>query len=75
MRKKENHSPKRARGDFQKYMRALSPRSVLDHPNVEAWEAAGRATLLVALGVLALQYYFLHVYVEILSLPAVTVFT
>jgi hypothetical protein len=68
-------SPKRARGDFQKYMRALSPRSVLDHPNVEAWEAAGRATLLVALGVLALQYYFLHVYVEILSLPAVTVFT
>ena len=75
MRKKENHSPKRARGDFRKYMRALSPTSAFDHPNVEAWHAAGRATLLVALGVLALQYYFLHVYVEILSLPAVTVFT
>jgi hypothetical protein len=55
-------------------MRALSPRSAFDHPNAEAWRAAGRATLLAALGVLALQYYFLHVYVEILSLPAVTVF-
>ena len=71
----EKNPPKRARGDFRKYMRALSPTSALDHPNVEAWEAAGRATLLVALGVLALQYYFLHVYVEILSLPAVTIFT
>ena len=75
MRKKEDHPPKRARGDFQRYMRALSPTSAFDHPNIEAWQAAGRATLLVALGVLALQYYFLHVYVEILSLPAVTVFT
>src|SRR2546429_341170 len=39
MRKKENHSPKRARGDFSIYMRALSPRSAFYHPNVEAWEA------------------------------------
>jgi len=68
-------SPKRARGDFRKYMRALSPTSAFDHPNAEAWRTAGRATLLAALGVLALQYYFLHVYVQILSLPAVTVFT
>jgi hypothetical protein len=74
MRKKENHR-KRERGDFGIYMRALSPTSVFDHPNAEAWRAAGRATLLAALGVLALQYYFLRVYVEILSLPAVTVFT
>jgi len=75
VRKIEKKSLKRARGDFRSYMRALSPRSAFDHPNVEAWQAAGRATLLVALGVLALQYYFLHVYVEILSLPAITVFT
>ena len=75
MRKKENHSLKRARGDFSSYMRALSPTRAFDHPNVEAWQAAGRATLLVALGVLALQYYSLHVYVKILSLPAITVFT
>lgn len=71
----KKNSPRRARGDFRSYMRALSPRSALDHPNVEAWQAAARAALLVALGVSALQYYFLHVYVEILSLPALTVFT
>jgi hypothetical protein len=56
-------------------MRALSPTSALDHPNVEAWQVAARAALLVTLGVSALQYYFLDVYVQILSLPAITVFT
>ena len=68
-------SPKRARGDFRKYMRALSPSSALEHPNVKAWRLGGRASLLVALGFSALQYYMLHVYVTILSLPAVVVFT
>ena len=71
----KKNSPKRARGDFRKYMRALSPRSAFDHPNVEAWQVAARAALLVTLGVSALQYYFFDVYVQILSLPAITVFT
>jgi hypothetical protein len=75
VRKTEKNSLKRARGDFRSYMRALSPRSAFDDPNVEAWQVAARAALLVALGVSALQYYFLRVCVEILSLPAVTVFT
>jgi len=75
MRKKEKDSPKRARGDFRLYMRALSPRGPLEEANVETWQVVGRGTLLVALGACALQYYFLHVCAQILSLPAVVVFT
>jgi hypothetical protein len=75
MRKEEKHSPKRARGDFRLYMRALSPRGLLEEANVEIWRLVGRGTLLVALGASALQYHLLHVYVEILSLPALVVMT
>jgi hypothetical protein len=56
-------------------MRALSPRGLLEEANVEIWRLVGRGTLLVALGASALQYHLLHVYVEILSLPALVVMT
>lgn len=42
--------------------------------SVARWRAVGRATLLLVLGYSAVQYYFFSVFVEILSLPGITVF-
>ena len=39
------------------------------------WRTAGRAVLFSLLTYAALQYYFLHVFVEIYALPSLTTFT
>lgn len=59
----------RKKPEFWPYMRALSPMGALARIDIKAWRVAARASLLIALGVSALHYYTLHVYVQILSLP------
>ena len=54
---------------FAQYMSTLSVPSVLIRVDAKSWRIVGRGTLLLALAVSALQYYTLHVYVQVLSLP------
>lgn len=60
--------------DARQYVRALSFESGRNLPSVARWRHAGQATLLVLLGFSALQFYFMHIFIEILSLPSLTVF-
>jgi hypothetical protein len=46
-----------------------------DSPSVRRWKLAARATMGTALVYSALQYYFITVFMEIDSLPGITVFT
>ena len=55
-------------------MRELDAKSGRDLASVKGWRLAGQVTLFLLLGYSAFQLYFLHVFVEILSLPGVTVF-
>lgn len=63
-----------SRADVRRYIAHRTARSVDDIPSVRFWRLAGRATLFGVLVYAGLQYYFLHVFVEILSLPSVTTF-
>lgn len=65
----------RTREDVRRYISEASTKSARDDLSIRRWQVAGRATLLVVLGYSVLQYYFLTVFVEILSLPDTTVFT
>ena len=65
----------RTREDVGRYISEASTKSARDDLGIRRWQVAGRATLLVVLGYSVLQYYFLTVFVEILSLPDTTVFT
>lgn len=64
----------RTREDARRYVHALAHKSGRDLPSVARWRRAGQVTLFVLLGYSALQFYFLNVFVEILSLPSLTVF-
>ena len=64
----------RNREEIRRYIEARAARSVEDLPSVQLWRLAGQATLLTLLVYAALQYYFLHVFVEIYSLPSLTTF-
>ena len=65
----------RNREEIRRYIQERTPRSVEDLPSVRFWRRAGQASLLTLLVYAALQYYFLHVFVEIYSLPSLTTFT
>jgi hypothetical protein len=56
----------------QRFIDAAWPRNPLDEPRVRYWRAAGRTTLLILLASSGLQYYFLDVYLTIMTLPRVT---
>lgn len=64
----------RTREDTRRYVRGLDSKSGRNLPSVKRWRRAGQVTLLLLLGYSAFQLYFLGVFVEILSLPGVTVF-
>lgn len=64
----------RSREDVRRYIAERGARSVDDDPSVRFWRLAGRATLVTLMVYAALQYYFLHVFVEIYSLPSLTTF-
>lgn len=64
----------RNREEIRRYIEARTPRSIEDLPSVHVWRFAGRASLTAVLVYAALQYYFLHVFVEIYSLPSLTTF-
>jgi hypothetical protein len=66
----------RTREDVRDYINGLYIRgSGRDLPSVRRWRLAARATMGTALLYAALQYYFISVFIEIMSLPAITVFT
>ena len=44
-------------------------------PSVQRWRLAARATMGTVLLYAGLQYYFITVFIEIMSLPGITVFT
>lgn len=60
--------------DARRYVQALSFISGRNLPSVASWRLAARATLLVLLAFSGLQFYFMNVFIEILSLPSMTVF-
>ena len=64
----------RNREEIRRYIEARASRSIEDIPSVYVWRFAGRASLMALLVYAALQYYFLHVFVEIYSLPSLTTF-
>jgi hypothetical protein len=64
----------RNREDTRRYVRSLDPKNARNLPSVKRWRRAGQVTLLLLLGYSAFQLYFLSIFVEILSLPGVTVF-
>lgn len=65
----------RNREEVRRYIEARAARSVDDLPSVRFWRTAGRTVLFGLLTYAALQYYFLHVFVEIYALPSLTTFT
>ena len=65
----------RSREDVRRYIAARGARSVEDDPSVRFWRLAGRVVLFGLLTYAGLQYYFLHVFVEIYALPSLTTFT
>ena len=64
----------RSREEVRRYIEERTARSVDELPSVRFWRLAGRATLITLMVYAALQYYFLHVFVEIMALPALTTF-
>lgn len=71
---KQDEQVLRTREDVRRYIAKRLASISLDDAVVKGWRAVGRAVLLLVLGYSAVQYYMLTVYVEILSLPEVTVF-
>lgn len=65
----------RSRAEVRRYIEARGARRIEDDPSVRFWRLAGRASLVTLLVYATLQYYFLHVFVEIYSLPSLTTFT
>jgi hypothetical protein len=75
----DEHDPKFARlptrEDVRRYLDAVAARNAARH--ADTWRrqrVVRRATLLLALCCSILQYYFLSIGVEIVSLPSFTVF-
>jgi hypothetical protein len=65
----------RTRADIRDYINGLYIRgNGRDLPSVRRWKLAARATMGTLLLYSALQYYFLTVFIEIDSLPGITVF-
>ena len=64
----------RNREEIRRYISQRTAVSAEDLPSVRFWRRASQATLVVLLVYAALQYYFLHVFVEIYSLPSLTTF-
>jgi hypothetical protein len=66
--------PIRTREDVREYLKEIAARKASDDPSVQRWKMAKHATLLVVLSAAFLQYYFLDVALQIMSLRAVTYF-
>ena len=66
--------PAREAVEARRFIEAAWPRNPLDEPGVRFWRAAGRVTLAVLLGFSVMQYYFFHVHVTIMAMPALIVF-
>jgi hypothetical protein len=64
----------RNREEVRRYIAQRTSRSVEDMPSVQLWRLAGRAMLGTLVTYAAYQYYMLHVFVEILSLPSTITF-
>ena len=58
----------RTREDVSEYLKEISARKAGDDPSVQRWKAAKRVTLLVTLSAAFLQYYFMDVALQIMSL-------
>jgi hypothetical protein len=71
---KKNSPVIRSREDMRRYLGELALKKAGDVPSVQAWQRMRQATMFLLLAGAALQYYFLSVYLEILSLPGVVVF-
>jgi hypothetical protein len=64
----------RTRDDARQHVHALALKRGRTLPGVARWRRAAQATLVVLLSFSALQFYFMTVFIEILSLPGLTVF-
>jgi hypothetical protein len=60
--------------DARRYIDSLLSQSGRDLPSVARWRRASKVTLVVLLGFSVLQFYFMNVFIEILSMSSVTVF-
>ena len=58
----------RTREDVREVLEEISARKASDDPSVQRWKAAKRVTLLVTLSAAFLQYYFMDVALQIMSL-------
>lgn len=64
----------RTREDVREYVKEVSARKASDDPSVQRWKMAKRVTLLVTLSAAFLQYYFMDVGLQIMSLRELTYF-
>jgi hypothetical protein len=64
----------RTREDVREVLKEISARKAGDDPSVQRWKTAKRVTLLVVLSAAFLQYYFLDVALQIMSLREMTYF-
>jgi len=65
----------RTRGELQQYIEQLEATKAQDLPSVRRWAAAKRWVLATLLVFAVLQFYFLDVFLKIMSLGGVTVLT
>lgn len=64
----------RTREDVRAVLKEISARKAGDDPSVQRWKAAKRVTLLVVLSAAFLQYYFMDVALQIMSLRDLVLF-
>jgi hypothetical protein len=60
--------------DARRYIDALSSKRGRDLPSVARWRRASHVTLFVLVAFSGIQLYFMNIYIEILSMPSLSVF-
>jgi CRP-like cAMP-binding protein len=65
----------RSRSELQIYIEQLKGKTAQDLPSVKGWVVAKRWMLVTLLAFAVLQYYFLHVFVELMSMSGTLLVT
>lgn len=65
----------RTRGELQQYIQQLEATKAQDLPSVRRWGVAKRWVLVSLLVLAVLQYYFLDVFLKMMSMSGITLFT
>jgi hypothetical protein len=65
----------RSRSELQIYIEQLKGKKAEDLPSVKGWVLAKRWMLVTLLAFAVLQYYFLHVFVELMSMSGTLLVT